>query len=50
MPPRGYALMHAEARLTDGTLAALLKGFRATLAADPPVLEAEEEAEEHGHN
>jgi hypothetical protein len=45
MPPRSYALMHPEARLGEGSRAALLRGLTATLAADPPVPD-----EEHEHD
>ena len=42
MPLRQYALMHPAARLDDQDRQTLLRGLRATLAADPPVPEAED--------
>lgn len=47
MPLPEYVLLHPEARLDELTRAALVKGLRATLDADPPV--AEPEGEEHVH-
>lgn len=47
MPLARYVVLHPGARLDDESRAALAAGLRATLAADPPVPEGEEE--EHGH-
>lgn len=47
MPPGRYALLHPEARLDDSTRATLLRGLEATLSADPPIVEDEEEAHSH---
>ncbi|NNM33585.1 MAG: heme-binding domain-containing protein [Gemmatimonadetes bacterium] len=47
MPPREYALMHPKARLDAATRAILLRGLKATLAADRPVPAEGESDEEH---
>lgn len=43
MPLRKYTLLHPQARLSDEMRAALVRGLRATLAADPPVDEVDDE-------
>lgn len=45
MPLPQYAAVHPGARLDEEGRRALLRGLRATLAADPPVPEAEDEQE-----
>ncbi len=50
MPLRKYTLLHPKARLTDETRQALVRGMRATFAADPPVEKGDSESEEdHPH-
>jgi Haem-binding domain len=52
MPLRKYTLMHPEARLDDEARAALVRGLRATLEADPPVSgdDHEEGDDDHAHS
>ena len=41
MPLWDYLLMHPEAKLSDSEKLALIDGFKATFAADPPIERAE---------
>lgn len=43
MPLGKYVLLHPEARLSDAGRAALVRGLRATLAVDPPIVEQDED-------
>ena len=50
MPLKKYTLLHPSARLTDEERQALIQGLRATLTADPPVAEPDDQEGEEPHD